>query len=111
MDSERAILRIHCALGEFMELIGVAIVALLYYFEFYALALVIVSYTAVNGVLGAWYSVRNPKWYAYKKLQAGLDVDISNPERGVRSLVITKIIFTPILLFLAWHIARTAGYL
>lgn len=94
-----------------MGLSGVVIVALLYYFGLYTLALIAVIYTAINGILGVWYSVKNPKWYAYKKSQAGLQVDMFNPENGVRSLVITKLIFTPILLILAWHIAKKAGYL
>ena len=94
-----------------MELIGVAIVILFYYFKFYALALVVILYTAANGLLGLSYSVMNPRWYAYKRLQAGLDIDILNPGKGIKSLVITKIISTPILLFFAWHIAGKAGYI
>lgn len=56
-------------------------------------------------------SVANPDWYVQKKINAGLDVDLSNPRKDIASLVVTKIVIIAALLAAAWHIAGKAGYL
>jgi hypothetical protein len=77
----------------------------------YERALLLIVLSIISGAGAAVIAVANPDWYFAKRIQAGLDVDLFRPYKGIASLVITKVIIIAALLWAAWHIAGKAGYL
>lgn len=92
--------------------IGIALLGGFFYLTGqYGLALLLVVLAIISGAGAAVMAVRNPDWYFQKRLQAGLDVDLFNPHKGIVSLLMTKVIVIALLAYIAYHIAGKAGYL
>lgn len=92
--------------------IGIAVLGGIFYFTGqYGLALILIVLAIISGAGAALMSIANPDWYVQKKINAGLEVDMFNPRKGIASLVVTKVIVIAALLAAAWHIANKAGYL
>jgi hypothetical protein len=64
----------------------------------------------ISGLGAVVMSIANPDWYASRRMQAGLEVDFINPSKGIRSLIITKIVTTAILAWFAWKLGQLCGY-
>jgi hypothetical protein len=77
----------------------------------YDWTLLLVMLSIISGVGAVVMAIAKPDWYFNKRLEAGLDVDFSNPRKGIGGLVIVKAIAIPFLLWAAWHIAGKAGYI
>jgi hypothetical protein len=82
-----------------------------YVTEQYDRALFLIILSIISGAAAAIVAVVNPDWYFKKRIMAGMDVDFFNPRKGVVSLLVTKVIVIAVLVWVAWHIARKAGYL
>jgi hypothetical protein len=77
----------------------------------YGLAFALIVFSIVNGFGAVVRAIVNPSWYAKKRAEAGLETDLSNPRKGIQSLVITKLIVGVPLMIFAWYLGEKAGYL
>ncbi len=92
--------------------VGIAIVGGIFYLTGqYGLALLLIVLAIISGAGAAVMAIANPDWYFKKRLQAGLDVDLFNPHKGIASLLVTKVIVIGFLVWIAYHIASKVGYL
>jgi hypothetical protein len=88
----------------------VGIGGLLWYGGYYTLAFWLVIFATVSGLGAVAKAIANPHWYAAGRAQAGLETDLFNPSKGIRSLIATKVITTAVLAFCAWKLGQQAGY-
>ena len=58
-------------------------------------------------------ALRNPHWYMHKRIEAGIpvEIDIMDPDKVIRSMIMTKLVVIGALSWAAWYIATKAGYL
>lgn len=79
--------------------IGIAVSGGIFYLTGrYNMALLLLVLAIISGTGASILSVVNPDWYFQKRMQAGLDVDLFNPGKGIGG-------------WAAYYVARTAGYL
>jgi hypothetical protein len=91
---------------------GIAVAGVIFYFTGrYNMALLPLVLAIISGAGAAIVSVRNPDWYFRRRMQAGLDVDIFNPGKGIGALLMTKAIVIGLEMWAVYYIAQTAGYL
>jgi hypothetical protein len=91
--------------------VGIAVLGgILYLTGQYRLALLLVVLAIISGFGAVLMAIFNPGWYQTRRSQAGLDIDMFNPRKGVGSLILTKVVIICVLCWAASYIAQTAGY-
>jgi len=92
--------------------IGIAVTGGIFYLTGrYNMALLLLVLAIISGAGAAFMSVVNPDWYFQRRMQAGLDVDVFNPGKGVGAMLVTKAIVIGLEVWAAYCVAQTAGYL
>jgi hypothetical protein len=97
-----------------MITLGVAVLAGGFYWQgYYGLALLVIGLAIISGLGAIAMSLLNPDWYRHKRIEAGLPLEfnILDPNRDIRSMIVTKVVVIGILIWAAWYIATEAGYL
>jgi hypothetical protein len=90
----------------------IAVVALGYWFEYYALAFWVLCYALGNSVLAAVWVAVDRAWYGRRRAEAGIDLITIFPggNKGLVSNLVTKAITVAIFLPIVWHVGVRAGY-
>ena len=101
--------------GRDVGIVGLIIVAILYWYGWFGLAFWMVVAVIINGVLGAIRAIKNPDWFWAKRRRdaPGLDPIIVTPDDTRRLLIemcIVKGLTIPIYIVLAWYLGSRAGY-
>jgi hypothetical protein len=92
--------------------IGIAVTGGVFYLTGrYNMALLLLVLAIISGAGATIMSVVNPDWYFQRRIQAGLEVDLFNPGKAIRSLLVTKAIVIGLEVWAAYYVAQTAGYL
>lgn len=95
-----------------MITVGIVILCIaLYFMKLYAAAFWVIVFAIANGALGIIRAIVDPDRYANERLKAGLNVNLLRPERDIKVLIFRKIILIVILLFFAWKLGESAGYI
>jgi hypothetical protein len=80
----------------------------LYVIGEYKLAFWICSLAIINHAGAAVRAIFDPDWYARKRLEARLPIDLF--DSGIKQLLLVKLIVIGILSWAAWRAGKHAGY-